>query len=316
MGSKYSVNGFINAAVRRSGKTLLVEGPSDKQLIHSILIEANSDKASNAIIDHAGMFDDQSLQGLGNKQKVLEIRHQARELAKHFPRLANALATLTDREWDEISFCDSVSNVQWAPPEQSVNIFTTYGHSMENYGFYSECLVDAVKYFWPDLASKSLLSSIEDAFDSIVFVAVALSVEMRKLSCIGRCAGLVKPSHLKISCGRLHLEECFAAACQERQIPFGSLQLEEFNASMDIHYGSMGGQDFARWLPHGHIGNEIIWSSVAKLCQITGFPSDRIDEVAYGLRKEKSRFNASWISKCQPDLRHPLDDVATFLVSD
>ena len=316
MGSQYSVNGFLNAALRRTGKTLLVEGPSDKQVIHRIIIEANSDNASCASIDHAGIITDQSLQGMGNKQKVSRIRSEAILLASHFPRILDVLATLTDREWDAIYLPQPITQIAWSPPTQSACAFTTFGHSIENYSFHHEFVTEFIKCFWPDLVSPALISEIVNAFQLMLIFATALSLEMRSLSCISKFGGAMKPSLIEITNNRIYLAQNFVSICSERRIPFFASRLPEFNASLDVEYNSVEDLEFLKWLPHGHIGEEILWAAVARVCLNSGFPEERVKDVAFGYKKDKMRFCANWLSKKEPQLRPPLDEIVTWLGSD
>ena len=66
MGRMYSVNGYINATLRRSSKTLLVEGISDKLAIHRIAAELYPFSKESVTVDHAGMLEDIVLSGMGN----------------------------------------------------------------------------------------------------------------------------------------------------------------------------------------------------------------------------------------------------------
>lgn len=316
MGSQYSVNGFLNAALRRTGKTLLVEGPTDKQLIHRIIIEANSDKASSSSVDHAGIFNDQSLQGMGNKLKVCRIKSEAILLASHFPRILEVLATLTDREWDEISLSQRITQIAWSPPLQNDREFTTFGHSIENYSFHHEYVTEFIKYYWPELVSPALISEIEDCFYSMLIFAATLSLEISHLSCIGKFGGAMRPGYIDILNNRFYLAPSFVSRCSERQIPFPAPRVPEFNASLDTEYNSIERLEFIKWLPHGHIGDEILWSAVARICLNSGFPEDKVQEVAFGNKKEKMLFSANWLSKQNPQFRPPLDEIVTWLESD
>ena len=150
MGRTYSLNGFLNAALRRSSKTVLVEGPSDKHILHKIELERFPNKAGGSTIDHAGILDDPLLAGLGNKSRVLTVQAHANTLATSVPKSSSVLATLIDREWDGLSFTAFVPQPGWLAPAQESNCFTTLGHSIENYHFNSECAHEFLKYAFPE----------------------------------------------------------------------------------------------------------------------------------------------------------------------
>jgi hypothetical protein len=188
MGRTYSLNGFLNATLRRSSKTVLVEGPSDKHALHRIELEKFPSNAGSSAIDHAGMLDDPLVSGLGNKAKVLAVQAHAVNLAATTPKISNVLATLVDREWDGITFLNCVPNPTWSPPTQSNNNFVTTGHSLENYHFDSECVIDFLKYTFPEHTSTQLIARINGHFSAVLVFATMFSLHARNSGCIGRCA--------------------------------------------------------------------------------------------------------------------------------
>lgn len=313
MGKAYSLNGFLNAALRRSCKTVLVEGPSDKHVLHRIELERFPAKAGVSVIDHAGMLDDPSLAGMGNKSKVLAVQAHAAALAVAVPKISNVLATLTDREWDGLDLTSYVPKPSWMPPTQEQNRFVTTGHSIENYNFDSECAVEFVKYIIPEYISADLLSVLQSMFNAVLVFATVLSLKVREDACIGRCAGLITPSHIEIRGDRIYLDHSFGPACAGRGFGSSAGIVADTNAAIDATWASLAGRSCAQWLPHGHIGEEILWCAIAKLALLAGVPAKVTREIAHGNKKELERFKAQWLSKISPSRRQPLDDAIDWL---
>ena len=173
MGRTYSVNGYINATLRRSSKTLLVEGITDKIALHRLALERFPTSDTTITIDHAGMLDDPLVSGMGNKAKVLHIRATADALQTSTPKLQSVLASLIDREWDDLSFNGLDLDKPWSPPVQGENLFVTHGHSIENYNFDVECVSEYLKFAFPLNTSPALLGLLKDRFCSMLALAAA-----------------------------------------------------------------------------------------------------------------------------------------------
>lgn len=297
MGRAYSISGYLNAALRRSGRTVLVEGPSDKHVLHKIELEHFPAKAGASTIDHAGMLDDPQLAGMGNRSKVLAVKAQASALATSVPNISSVLATLIDREWDGLTFVSFMPTPEWSAPEQSPGNFMTVGHSIENYNFDAECALEYLKFTFPEHINAAVLSAVRQRFPAILALATALSLKVRDEACIGKCVGLTSPSSIALNGDRVYLDPSFGGACVSRQIPSAATIVAEVNAAVDAAWSSLAESNFSRWLPHGHIGDEILWCAIAKIALICGVPALVANEIAHGFKKERERFKAQWLSK-------------------
>lgn len=315
MGRTYSVAGFLNAALRRSGKTILVEGPTDKALLHRIELENHPEKAGRAAIDHVGIVADPIVGGLGNRAKVIVIQSQAHALAQQAPRILDVLGTLIDREWDGVSFVGHVPVPAWQPPAQGASKFVTQGHSIENYHFDVECVIEYLKYSFAEHVTKALIDEVRSKFSALIVCATVLSLRVRDDSCIGRATGLIGHGHISSSGPRVYLDPSFSQACATRQIASAASIVADVNKAIDAAWQGLDGQDFARWLPHGHIGGETLWSGVAKIALLHGVPGAVADCIARGYQQERERFKSQWLSKAPPAQRFPLDATVQWLHS-
>lgn len=307
MGKTYSLNGYLNAALRRSGRTLLVEGPSDKQVLHKFELEKFPQKAGESVIDHAGMLDDIHLKALGNRAKVLAVRAQVTTLSTSVPKISAVLATFIDREWDGLNFIASVPHPTWSAPPQDQGHFITLGHSIENYHFDADFATEYLKYAFAEHLSAHLLTTVRSLFPAIIVLATVFSLKIRDVGCIGRCGGLMAPEFIKVRNDRVYLACEFGSVCAARQIKSAATIVDDTNSAVDAAWQALTNSDFACWLPHGHIGEEVLWCAIAQIASLCGVPPAVSTEIAHGYKKERERFSAQWLSKLSPPRQEPLN---------
>jgi len=245
MGKSYSVNGYLNATLRRSSKTILVEGSSDKHILHKVEHKKHPARAGTAAIDHAGMLSDVELSGLGNKARVLFVRDRARALTEHAPRLAHVLATLVDREWDGLVFAKFKPTPDWTAPSQTTIAFVTQGHSTENYHFDVRCAQEFLTYFFPEHATPVLLEKIKNDFSALIVLATVYSLAIHEINCISRCTGIITPSLLVKINERYYLDNSVANPLSNRGIANAISLVDSINSNIDEAYESVGQATFA-----------------------------------------------------------------------
>ena len=315
MGRAYSINGFLNATLRRSNKTLLVEGPSDKQAMHRLALERFPERAGDIAIDHAGILDDRRLAGLGNKARVMQVQASADALRGIDPRISLVLATLTDREWDGLTFTQYAPDPHWLAPTQLPNRFVTFGHSIENYYFEFECVREYLKYAFAEHVTAGFLSTLENAFAALLVLATVLTIRMRDDQAIARCNGLIHHSHFENRNQRFYLNATFGHACNARGIAVGNTIVTNVNADVDTAWDRLHADTSLKWLPHGHIGDDVMWAAIAHIAYASGVPQHVADDISRGHKRDRERFNAQWLSKALPEKRRPLDESVEWLHS-
>ena len=313
MGKAYSINGYLNAALRRTGKTLLVEGPTDKLALHRIAIERYPETAGSVAIDHAGMLDDAQLTGLGNKARVLHVQTCSDALKATVPKIEAVLATLIDREWDGILFNYYLPEPGWAEPVQHPNRFTTLGHSIENYHFDLDCAKEYLKFGFAEHVSAQLFAELEARFSAILVLSSVLSLKIKDDACVSRCASLIDISHLNYQNQRYHLAPSFGIACATRGLPTAVTIVTDVNVAIDAIWDQLHTSTAIKWIPHGHIGDDILWTSVAHVTISCGVPLEIAKEVAHGRKKDRERFKAQWLSSALAEKRVPLDQSVDWL---
>lgn len=313
MGRAYSLNGYLNAVLRRSARTVLVEGPSDKEALHRIEAEHFTSKTGESTIDYVDMLDDPQLAGMGNRLKVLAVRAEAEALSANLPKITAVLATLIDREWDGLSFVSFVPSPGWSAPSQNPGHFVTLGHSIENYHFDADCVIEYLKFAFPSHLTAAVLAAIREHFPAMLALATVLSLKVRDDDSIGKCTGLVTLHDILINKDRIYLDQSFAAACAKRDIPSATTIVADVNSAVDAAWSSLTKSDCTRWLPHGHIGDDVLWCATAKIALLRGVPAQVANDIACGSKKQRRQLQALWLGKRSTPTLEPLYDAIEWL---
>lgn len=316
MGKSYSINGYVNAILRRSGKTLLVEGASDKAAIHRLLAEDRSQLQGGANIDHAGLIDDEHTRGLGNKDKIIHLRQVVKNLSESHPKLNELFASLVDREWDGLSISINGLSHDWHPPKQDDPHFVTFGHSIENYYLRSDSVIGFLKLCFPEYLTNELLVHLEQNFSQIIALAVAYSVHAKESNCIKKCGDLINRHNISYTNSNYHLNDSILEGMTSRQIASPDKFVHGVNLAVDSIWLNDKYIDNAQWLLHGHIGGEVVWACVAHAASQYGVPTDVAEQMERGHQKERERYLVDWLSQNGEVMnRQPLDTAVTWLTA-
>lgn len=316
MGSTYSVNGYINAVLRRSSPTLLVEGKTDKEAMHRLVAERKPLTNRQCNIDHSAIFDDGSLQGLGAKARVLQVSAEAQRLTPQFKKLASSFAYLVDREWDGLPSDPRSAVEDWTQPHQSPTAFVTIGHSIENYHFHPDCFLDYLRYGFAEHFSGEVEDSVRRHFPSAVALAGAFTCQARDDRYIARLSRLICSMHIELSRnGRFYLASNAILPISTRCGVDASSFVANVNAAVDSHWSDLSNNPNARWVLHGHIGSEILWACVGLVMTGSGVPAEIGEQIAKGYQNERRRCCFTWLSRVPEGEKEPLDQAVGWLLS-
>lgn len=300
MSSGYSINGYLNAVLRRSAQTLLVEGVSDQGAIARFLAESPPEPEKSPSVDTAELISDQSLGGLGAKQKILVIREHAANLAVNHPGLATRLATLIDREWDGVSMDpDDLAN-KWTPPRQDENNFITVGHSIENYHVNLDYVISYLRFAHAPHYTIALETGIAECFAGAVALGGSVSFAARECGCITRMCDLIHVDHIQRSGANFSLGGNFVEAARARNIADPEALLHRINDSTAVLWSELVKLPHAHWLLHGHVGVEVMWACIARVAKAVGVPQAECEQIAGGKQQERRRHWYTWLA-AQPD---------------
>lgn len=316
MGRTYSVNGYINAVLRRTSPTLLVEGITDKNAMHRLVAERKLPPGRQYAIDHSAIFDDKSLTGQGAKAKVLHVALEANRLEKNFAKLSSIFAHLVDREWDGLSSDPKAAVERWEEPTQSGTSFVTIGHSIENYHFHPDCVVDYLRYGFAEQFSPEVEASVRRLFTSAVALAGAVSCQAREMQCLSRLSGLIGSMHIELTpSGTFYLANDLVTPLAKRCCIDANKFVTQVNAAIDSHWTVLSRNQNCLWVIHGHVGSDVIWACVGLAVIAAGVSAETGEQIARGFKLERQRYCMTWLSRISPEFRVPLDQVVDWLVS-
>jgi len=308
-GAAYQLNGFLNAVIRRSPRTCLVEGPTDKELLHRLLIARGA--SSDAVrIDEVSIVNDVALSGLGAKQKIQEIIRASANV----PQAAAKLATLVDREWGGLMNGGRIS-MEWCElPKASDNEFSTRGHSIENYYLALDCILGYLEFAHAQIVTERLIMDLRSGFPEAIRLARSFSVTASERRVIKRCEDLVRIHHIILDNGAPSFGPSMRTDLDSRGVADSGAFLADVGAL--VRAEQVAGSDpllHARWIAHGHLGMSIVWAWVGAAVKASGATPERANEVAFGSARERQRFCNDWLTRVPSVDRAPLDDVLLWL---
>lgn len=314
MGRAYSLSGYLNAVLRRSSPTLLVEGATDKAVLHRLLAEY-SRRANRFVIDDSALFDDEALRGLGAKAKILRVQGEVALLSERFPRLSAALAFLVDREWEGLDLDPVSLDETWYPPAQAPLFFTTLGHSIENYHFHPDCFIQYLKFGFAEHFSAELEQQVHLYFGRAVALAGATSLVTRNKQYITRLCGVISFDHVELrENGRFYLSTALLDSLRSRAVADPADFIEEVNSAVDLHWADLAALTHSRWILHGHLGADVLWACISFIALRSGVPADCAEQISRGHQLERRRCWLTWLTTVAPENRFPLDLAVNWLL--
>ncbi|HEL3176352.1 hypothetical protein N5D45_11455 [Stenotrophomonas sp. GD03819] len=315
MGSKYSINGFINAALRRSGKTLLVEGISDRNVILRLHAERDCDAVFT--VDQAGILEGECCAGMGNKEKVKEVVRVAQQLANNLPRINDVLAVLKDREWDGLPPGEFRLSNAWVAPVQGAREFSTQGHSIENYNFRRDHVVAYLKMAFSGSLKNGFFSLINDEFKKILVVSSCLSLALQEEGVLSRVGGLLRHEHFEPNSDRVVIATSLISSLESRGCaePRAKMIVDRINGLVENHEDSLSTNISIQWLPHGHAGEECIWACIGAYARLSGVDSVVCNSIVSFGRDERQRYMATLLAKTVPEDIFPLPEIVEWLAA-
>lgn len=313
----YSINGYLNAVILRSEKTLLLEGVTDKSLLKRLLLDRSTAQSRNpkGHIDCVEIVSDASLATLGNKVRIIEIGRVA--LALPSPTREKLLAkfgTLIDREWDGLD-TSSGSTPIWNPPTQFASSFTTIGHSIENYFFNVSGTTAYLRQTFPDEMSVGFLNDLEARFHQIVALAASFSLQLRDKQAITRAVGSICNQSIAWGRDRYYLTNKIDEVLQTRGLNLPNDFHALVNFDIDTYLGQYEAVEPGRWLCHGHLGEQAIWSCIGNLAIEHGLPKKVVSAIERGSQSTRQKHAADHLCGLTAQERLPLDDAVAWLVS-
>lgn len=312
----YSIGGYLNAVLRRSARTLLVEGVSDQSVFLRLKrgLAAETGTEPTGDIDTPDLLTDPVLEGLGNKDKISAVLQAAQGGGTLRLALEQKLGTLRDREWEGLNVSLQLTP-PWIPPAQNSPHFTTRGHSVENYFFYHDGIEAFLTQFFSDHLRQDFFNALRDRYLSIVALAAIYSLAVRSASGLKRSDRLLERAHLIWQNDRYHVLAGLTAALAGRGVQVAADFHVTVNQNIDVFHAQNADVEPGRWLCHGHLGEQVIWAAVAKLAESHGVPQDVAESVERGFRDVKFRHAVDYFCRTRVKDSPPMQDALSWVSS-
>lgn len=305
--STHSVPAYRVLVRMRSGRTLMVEGDSDKVVMSRLMHEFASipkKVKGRPIIDTPALVADDSLAGLGNKEKVLAV---AQECAGDV-----GFSALVDREWDgfdELTL--TLGSVSTALP---ASVSTTAGHSIENYFMEADNFRSLIiRNHAEDISAQSLQAMFE-AYDHVTHFALAYSLAVKDHALLNRLSGYLRRSHLDYGANGFHLNHDFEQGLSTRGI--SAPDSAQLRAEVDrrLINSNAALNHVRKWASHGHIGYGAAWVCLSRIADSEGVDRLICEQLERGNNVDKLRGAADRLATGNFD-RQPLDALVQWLAA-
>lgn len=284
--ANHTVEGYLALLVMRGSRSVLVEGPTDQHSLWLLLrkFEASGRQIIPGLsVDYMEMIQDNVLPP--SKREGVEFIH-AKCQAEGIELLA-----LVDREFRDFTLRPAIQD---SSPfhKHRAGLYWTRGHSIENYLLTSNYILSYVSMRFPIDTSHSRCTAVDEAMGDILIQSAALSLSLSEASLLNRAQGLITASLWKHTPqGELHFDiDELGLHLRGRAVDHATCQhvvrgFRSYMSQVALH----DPQRIARWICHGHIGWDCIWSAVARTLELHGCAPDLVMEVSHGHKDEKWR---------------------------
>lgn len=298
---KFSFNGYLISIDIRKTKTLLVEGSSDRRIIHRLAANETECSPGDYVIDTAEYIrlpPEVDWDNIGNKAKVLQAFSQLKRNAK--------FAILVDREWEGLRNSDGTWN-KFEAPATCRNKFITSGHSIENYSFESDYFTEAIMAKCYESFVIGQADQVHSNFRSCLIMALAISDVFFEAQILARSQGLFRPSDFSWDAPNelaLDHRNGIITRMTDRGISGAREKLDKISEVYQTLIGDFEFEPIKLYL-HGHLGEEIVRATVAsKLISmgVTETSADRFFTEGKEAREERMREYYSQLDILPPSL--------------
>ena len=284
---RYSVQGYLAAVKLRghSGRTVLVEGETDKRVLGRVSEELGGRRPEKVYIDSADLIYVNPC--MGNRDIVIDVHSKAvGQLLK--------IAAFVDREFNKFTFLSDIKDEQPIHNVEQTTLFWTRGHSIENYFFTCDRVSSFLRYRFSEKLPDRWESAIKANIVHVIQWAAACSLSASENRCLTRMIGLIQVRHWIMNGAQIVLDvRQFMSQLASRSIPDVTILAMESQATKNaVLLGKSPQLNLAQWVAHGHLGEEILWSGVSYLISTLGADPKLINEITSGYCEEKLRHAA------------------------
>ncbi|ELX09959.1 hypothetical protein Jab_2c20430 [Janthinobacterium sp. HH01] len=313
----YSLNGYLNAVLRRTGKTLLVEGVTDQSVMTRLKRDRSAQLGFEPVgsIDVSALIQDVKTQGVGKKEIIRLAISEIDSLPAHIAqKIKPKLGVLYDREWDGLSV-EMQLVAPWAPPEQDAPYFVTTGHSVENYFFKIDVIEAYLRQHFYSHLDQNFFNTLRYRFNYIIALAATYSLGVRHVSAITRSSGLIGNQHVCWDGNRYIVREAMCAELISRGAVLPDDFLRLINSNIDVYLTTHITAEPGRWICHGHLGEEAIWACISNLTAEFGMNAELIRGVERGYKEVRLNHAIDHLSRAPGNESAPLDSAIDWLIT-
>ncbi|CAL4869280.1 hypothetical protein MMA231_03572 (plasmid) [Asticcacaulis sp. MM231] len=301
MSNKYSLGGYKIAIQARTRKTLLVEGKDDKELFKRLNLHISPDNIID--IDAAEILSGTEFAGLGAKAKVDAFLSN---IPASSPILTK-FRTFVDREWENLVDQVTGDSRAWTPPVATGPRITSSGHSIENYSFYSQFILEYIAHFGSGTLTPNLQTQVQSSFADVLNLAAAFSEISRRRNAITRCCDVMQLGDVTWDGSKFILATTLVPRLRARQIVDPAGFVNDVMHAYTTKWSAAPWAQESHWHTHGHIGEMTIWVAIAAIAAYVGVPNAQCDELAFGRKDERRRFWHTWLMKVGTAALSPMD---------
>lgn len=195
----YTVATYLTAISISTKKRVLVEGKYDRQHINNLL---------SVVAPHHKIHVD-AAQYIKSNDRVINKNNRMKVESVHLGALELGISNvffLCDREFRNFSIDDVVKDDL---DEHYVNekLHWTFGHSMENYFFHKDILIDAYKYLFSGENKNDAFKIFEEIIDYSFKLTAAITLASKKMDRLTFPISIITWKDFLIRDGEVYLKE-------------------------------------------------------------------------------------------------------------
>jgi hypothetical protein len=285
----YSAGGYIAAVVIRTGRTLLVEGRSDKAALARLVVAMRRIGRlvhDNVVIDTAEEVRSPAGAVQGNRDKV-EFAHAG------IGNTAGKFAAVVDREFRHFDLADARDDLGKHLVIDG-SLFWTRGHSVENYFHVVDSVIRYLEECVPEHLPGNYEPVLRGNYDALLRGSAAISLAALQAHISHRVHALRSVDHWQLdAAGDIAINNVQVISA----LPARGVSSEDsalFRDFLEFYSQLLAVRPAAlsQWIARGHTASEYIWTGVGKLLTHHGMPKSVADRVAYGDIDLKNRIAA------------------------
>jgi len=287
--ASYSFPGYLVALGTRTSRTLIVEGPDDKKVVAGLIRRfeiLGVLRAKKVVVDTADMIEG-PVGVCGNRAIVEAVHAEA-------TRLGIDLFALVDREFRDFVFGPPVTDSIEDHYIANSNLMWTRGHSVENYGFHKATIETFLSRIVPEHVDGDMSEQAVAVVPHLLRWSAALSISCARQQVLTRCNKALSLASWDVDASGTPVLNFGVVRAQIIARGVSAPEADMILAETRIFEQDMrqGATDVSRWISHGHIGSNGLWSGVAKVLASAGVNSSVAQEIATAHRDAKVRIGA------------------------